>query len=552
MGFTNQERTNLNSKVLAASVIDANESAQWYESRLLNEFSLAANKVLLDLGTIRQYPAASLATAQANVAGPLSGIVEDLSDDGYAVRLTAIPGAAGTYVALETYGDFSSARLENWIQPQAVPQSSGAASIGYTIELYDGQPGAGGTLVNVTDGTTGTGSSKSVGWIFNYSLGLLLLSADFRGTISDPWIKGFRYIGDTVENIPRDGYVAVQEIFTATPGQTDFVLANEPDPNTLMAWDSGVKLVPVTDYIVTSDTVEMTSPMSGGESVHIFYFTSSDGTITVNPVSGTSSLLPYQEGTTATILGEDTFSLTYTPLGTSRVMVFINKLKQETTDYSVSGTTVTYTGSYQIVPGDKIEFWYPYISVPLAVEPQGWPSVLSLDNRTDGYSPEITSGDEIHGEDLIGGDLVLRGGSHSSSGTGGDVNINVGISTSGDDGYVNITGNTNITGNLYVSEKLTIDSLINSTGVSMLTSSGGNVFLGAAGQDTTVRGDSLTVTINGDSYTAAMTLGLDSFAVFDGAGANKTEITGSKGGNAALANLLTALASFGFITDSTT
>lgn len=283
MGFTNQERINLNSKVLSASVIDGNEAAQWYEARFLNEFILPPNKILLDFAVVRQYPANSLAVAQANAAGPLAGIIEDLSDDGYAVQLTALPGAAGTYVALETYGDFSSSKLDNWIQPQAIPQTSSAPSIGYAVALYDGQPGSGGTLISVTSGETGSGDTKSVGWVWNYSLGVLILSADFRGTISDPWIKGFRYIGDTVDSLPRDGYTAVQEIFTGADGY-DYVLQNQPDPNTLMLWHSGFKIDP-SDYTVSGNTVTYLDA-SGSESVHIFYFTSSNGTITVIPVGG--------------------------------------------------------------------------------------------------------------------------------------------------------------------------------------------------------------------------------------------------------------------------
>lgn len=214
MGFSNQERINLNSKVLAASVIDANETTQWYESRNLNQFVVGGNKVWTEVEALRLYPAANVAAAQA-AALAIPGIIEDRSANANAVRLTQVPGAAGTWIALATYNDFSSARLEDWIQPQFVPQSTGAASIGYTVELYNGQPGAGGVLINPTAGLTGSGSTASVGWIFNYANGLLLLSADFRSTITDPWIKGFRYIGDTaisglVKPLPEeDGYVAI-------------------------------------------------------------------------------------------------------------------------------------------------------------------------------------------------------------------------------------------------------------------------------------------------------------------------------------------------------
>ena len=102
-----------------------------------------------------------------------------------------------TWIAYSTYGDTTSSVLKNWIQPQLKPQSTGAASIGYAIVLYDGDPSAGGTEVTTTDGTTGSGTSKTVGWFFQYSTGLLLLSDDFKSSVSNPYIMGFRYIGST-------------------------------------------------------------------------------------------------------------------------------------------------------------------------------------------------------------------------------------------------------------------------------------------------------------------------------------------------------------------
>ena len=48
---------------------------------------------------------------------------------------------------ISVYNDASSPRLDNWIQPQLIPQASGLASNGYAIGLYNGQPvGAVGTF----------------------------------------------------------------------------------------------------------------------------------------------------------------------------------------------------------------------------------------------------------------------------------------------------------------------------------------------------------------------------------------------------------------------
>ena len=61
MGFSNQERINLNSKALAASVIDANPVAQWYETRNPFAFLLSGTKILTQLSLIPD--ASSLAVA---------------------------------------------------------------------------------------------------------------------------------------------------------------------------------------------------------------------------------------------------------------------------------------------------------------------------------------------------------------------------------------------------------------------------------------------------------------------------------------------------------
>jgi len=195
MSFTNQERINAVAKALLGNVLDADASAQWYESTLPFGFSLDSRQVWTQADVVKASPAANLAAAQAACAGPLAGIVEDRSLVTSAVRLSPVPGVSNTYVALATYGDWTSQRLINWLKPQFVPQVNGQPSFGYAMRLYNGDPGAGGTEVLTTDGGTGTGVNKSVGWIFNYDNGILLLASDFA--VANPYIVGFRYIGTT-------------------------------------------------------------------------------------------------------------------------------------------------------------------------------------------------------------------------------------------------------------------------------------------------------------------------------------------------------------------
>lgn len=198
MGFSNQERINMNSKALAAAVIDANPVAQWYETRNAFSFLVNGNRVLTEFSSIPA--AANLAAAQANASANPT-LIQDKSLTTDAIRLTAVAGTNNsTYIAYSTYNDASSSVLDNWIQPQLIPQTSGAPSIGYAIVLYDGDPASGGTQVTTTDGTTGTGQNKTVGWIWQYSSGILLLSDDFKSSVSDPYVMGFRYIGATASS----------------------------------------------------------------------------------------------------------------------------------------------------------------------------------------------------------------------------------------------------------------------------------------------------------------------------------------------------------------
>jgi hypothetical protein len=241
MGFTNQERINLFTKALAAGVIDANAIAVWFETFFPFSFILDAAQVWTEMPLLRANPAGNLATAQANAAGPLAGVVQDLSLPAAAIRLTLVAGTNNsTYAAYSTYGDPSSTLLRNWLLPQLVPQGSGAPSNGYAINLYDGDPAGAGVLISTTAGQTGTGVNKTSGWIFNYAQGLLFLSDDFKGSVSDPYIVGFRYIGSTagsgggglLQGVERETFTAAS--FAPGPPSTKALGAT---PDTAAALD---------------------------------------------------------------------------------------------------------------------------------------------------------------------------------------------------------------------------------------------------------------------------------------------------------------------------
>lgn len=334
MGFTNQERINANTNALQANVLDSNPTSQWYEKLFPFEFALPNTKIFTQLASV---PSANTLYVARNNATSNPTIISDLSKSPNATRLTTISGTNDfTWVSYSVYNDASSPRLDNWIQPQLIPQASGLASTGYAIGLYNGQPigavgtfqvtnfanlvngvstitiqdylgnltvftavssgatgqqfnigsdnndtasniasvinnyvgfsaqvnggtsnqvdvtqltggtegngrtiitnqataigslvnfsGGTGTLITTSDGQTGSGVNASVGWIWNYTVGMLLLSQDFftqtgitKATF-DPYINGFRYIGETagstanVQNVRTDNLVADESI----------------------------------------------------------------------------------------------------------------------------------------------------------------------------------------------------------------------------------------------------------------------------------------------------------------------------------------------------
>ena len=194
-------------KGFLAGVLDANPSAVWYETFLSYTMILDGGQVWTQLSSIP--PAGNLATAQTNASNNPT-IIQNLSAAASAIRLTEILGTnSSTYAAYSTYNNRSTAIYRNWILPQLISQTSGAPSNGYAVQLYNGDPNAGGVVVSSSAGTTGTGNNKTVGWIFNYAAGMLLLAEDYRANITDPYIVGFRYIGNTASTPSGGATVAL-------------------------------------------------------------------------------------------------------------------------------------------------------------------------------------------------------------------------------------------------------------------------------------------------------------------------------------------------------
>jgi len=225
LSFTDAEEIKIASKALIAGVKDADPAKAWYESVTPNAFVSAGGSVWTDpdLSVLLANPAVNITTAQtlASVGNPLEDIVQDLSVPANSIRLTPVPGTAGTYMALSTYGDFTSSRLNNWILPQFVPLANGLPSTGYTVRLFEGDPGSGGTEVFTTTGTTGTGANKKVAWFWDYATGILLLSSDF--SVANPYVMGFRYIGSTAINTTTNVFNVFGDAIGDIGGNVSFV-----------------------------------------------------------------------------------------------------------------------------------------------------------------------------------------------------------------------------------------------------------------------------------------------------------------------------------------
>jgi hypothetical protein len=147
-----------------------------------------------------------------------------------------------------------------------------------------------------------------------------------------------------------------------------------------------------------------------------------------------------------------------------------------------------------------------------------------------------------------GGTLNITLGAGGTTGTGGSLVANAGAggSTSGNGGSMTFTSGLPIDGN---GGSINITASPGAT-TTAANRDGGNVVI-QAGAKTNAGTDG---SIQLKDSAAAVKFKIDStgIAFFAGATTAKQTVTGSRGGNAALASLLTALAAYTLITDSTT
>lgn len=291
MSFSNQDRINLVTKSLIAGVLDGNSLSQWYETVFPFSFMIHANKVLTQIDTVRQYPASTIPEAQANVANHLQDIVVDYSALSDAIRLTEVADSnKTTWAAYSVYGDSSSPVLDNWLQPQLVPQANGFPSNGYGILLWDGDPASGGELLSTTIYMTGVGASRSVSWFWNYANGLLLLSETFVTARPnfDPYITGFRYIGQSAGEIATNIELLTTEIEQVQQSFNTFKVEVETQVQVLEQVVGDISVVSLgsgTELGATGEKGEiLLKTLKGGDYVSI---TEANGEVTISVEGGT-------------------------------------------------------------------------------------------------------------------------------------------------------------------------------------------------------------------------------------------------------------------------
>lgn len=291
MSFNNQDRLNLVTKSLIAGVLDGNSLSQWYETVFPFSFMIHANKVLTQIDTVRQHPASTIPEARANVANHLQDIVVDYSALSDAVRLTEVTDSnKTTWAAYSVYGDTSSPVLDNWLQPQLVPQANGFPSNGYGILLWDGDPANGGELLSTSIYMTGVGASRSVSWFWNYANGLLLLSETFVTARPnfDPYITGFRYIGQSAGEIANNIEFLTTEIEQVQQSFETFKVEVETQVAVLEQVVGDISVVSLgsgTELGTTGEKGEiLLKTLKGGDHVSI---TEANGEVTISVEGGT-------------------------------------------------------------------------------------------------------------------------------------------------------------------------------------------------------------------------------------------------------------------------
>ncbi len=366
------DNINMNSKVLAAGVIDANSSAQWYESRFLYESTVDSSKVWAEVDRLKELPAANRAAANTNVAAN-TDLFADHSTTG--IRLTSVPGTSGTtWVAYETHDDASSNRMDGWIQPQMIPQANGAASVGYAVQIFTGGDSSTGTALAFTEGQTGIGADAAVSWIFNYSMGVLLFAPDAVPSSNEIWVYGYRYDGETGGGASSSASLPYCQVYDVTRTDTTQALTLTRNPTEPL--DPGVRKIATEVTTVTLRIVWERLTESG---------------------LGFNSTLPTINGTTLT---QDQITTTN----------FYDKIQYADVEYTIADGNITLGHNGETMEIEVETVTKPTATITHALPDLPWDSTTEQSEAKNGDIITITVNDASEKLDMVrveGGDTAV-------------------------------------------------------------------------------------------------------------------------------------------------
>jgi len=203
MAFNDSDILKMAASALAGGVIDSSGS-QYYEKRNPWGIIVDPENVWTDLPLLKDLPASTYQQAidnwqnNPNLIDAVGINPDGTYNDATAIRLTKVAGSNGTtYIAYNNYNDPSGGVRKNWLQPQLIPQASGAASAQYNARIFIGPP-SNGNLLFSSAGFDGN-------WVSHFwspALGLLMIAPDDKPISAaiggdDLYVCGFTYSGAT-------------------------------------------------------------------------------------------------------------------------------------------------------------------------------------------------------------------------------------------------------------------------------------------------------------------------------------------------------------------
>jgi hypothetical protein len=225
-----------------------------------------------------------------------------------------------------------------------------------------------------------------------------------------------------------DGYAPTQRNLPVTVnGQTIFSLGINPSlPSATELFVNGIKYAYGTDFSVTGATVTWAGPISllTTDVVDVIFFRAGTGA-------------PVQVTIPVTVNGQTIFHLGTVPVLPYATEFFVNGVKNRFgTDFTLSGSTITYTGAPALVTTDVIDVTYIIASGSSSGGGGGggnqtWGQTLALGNISSGTDAILSTGDSLRGETNV--EIAAAPGA-----TGSDVDVSGGLGTAGTGGNIQL------------------------------------------------------------------------------------------------------------------